>query len=93
VVHADLVANHKPHPEGLELAASQMGLEVSELVMVGDMMQDIKVAQNAGALASVGVTHGFSTRETLEELGASYVIDNLPELVEVIDDLARKHDA
>lgn len=93
VVHADLVSNHKPHPEGLELVAAQMGIDVSELVMVGDMMQDIKVAKNAGALASVGVTHGFSTRETLKELGADYVIDSLPELIQVIDDIARKHDA
>lgn len=89
VIVADDVSNHKPHPEGLELAAMRMGLDVSELVMVGDMMQDIKVAENAGALASVGVTHGFSTRETLEELGANYVIDSLPELIEVIDELER----
>lgn len=93
VIHAELVSNHKPHPEGLELAAAQMGIDVSELVMVGDMMQDIEVAKNAGALASVGVTHGFSTRQTLEELGADYVIDSLPELVEVVDTLVKKHDA
>lgn len=93
IVHAELVTNHKPHPEGLELAAAQMGIDTTELVMVGDMPHDISVAKNAGALASVGVTHGFSTRDVLTEAGADYVIDSLPELIEVIDAVARKHDS
>jgi len=87
IIHADRVTNHKPHPEGFKLAAAELQLEVNQLLMVGDMRQDIEVAANAGALGSVGITHGFGSRETLEKAGADYVIDSLPELLGVVDDI------
>lgn len=89
VVHAERVSRHKPDPEGLRLVAQELDIEVSTMVMVGDMRQDIEVAKNAGAYASVGVTHGFSTREDLESHGATTVIDNLPELIPAVEALEK----
>ena len=58
IVHAELVTNHKPHPEGLELAAAQMGIDT--WARDGRRYATRYFGgKNAGALASVGVTHGF----------------------------------
>lgn len=92
IVHADRVSKHKPDPEGLVLASQEMGIGVESIVMVGDMRPDIEVAKNAGAFASIGVTHGFSTREQLSAYGADMVIDTLGELPDAIGHLEARRD-
>ncbi len=90
VVYADRVVKHKPDPEGFNLALLEMNAEAEHTVMVGDLPPDIQVGKAVSALATVGITHGFGTREMLEAEKADYVIDTLTDLIEVIEDLESK---
>ena len=84
VVHADRVQKPKPDPEGFLLAVHECGVAPDSAVMVGDMSVDIEVGKSALALATIGVTHGFGTRESLESVGADYIIDSLSELPDIV---------
>lgn len=84
VVHSERVVKHKPDPEGFLLALSEIGAEAHETIMVGDSKNDILTGKNGRALTTVGVTHGFGTKEELQAAGADYLIDSLPELITII---------
>ncbi len=86
-VHSERTKNHKPHPEGILLAAQECGVEPSETVMVGDSRNDILAAKAAGCAAAIGVTHGNDSRENLEAAGADYIIDSLMVLPELISSI------
>ncbi|HET7302857.1 MAG TPA: HAD-IA family hydrolase [Candidatus Saccharimonadales bacterium] len=48
VIAAEDVANHKPHPESIELALHKLGSQAASTVLVGDSDKDLGAAQNAG---------------------------------------------
>lgn len=83
VIGADSVTHHKPDPEPVVNTLQTLGLEPSEVIVVGDMPVDILMARNASA-RSVGVTYGNSSREDLEAAGADYVIDSIAELLSLL---------
>ncbi len=74
----------KPHPEPVELALGQLACRPEEAVMVGDLAADITAGKAAGVAVTVGVTHGFGTRDMLVAARADYIIDSLVELPGVI---------
>lgn len=77
VVHQDRVARSKPDPEGFLLVTDELGVFPAETVMVGDSPADIFAGKNGGAYATIGLTHGNATRETLEAADADYLVDSL----------------
>jgi len=86
VVYAGDVARGKPDPEGYLTAASRLGVEPSEALVVEDAPPGIEAGRAAGA-ATVAVvsTHGAS------ELSAADVV--IPSLEELPAVLARDFDA
>ncbi len=64
VVAGDDLADKKPAPGPLLLAADKLGLPPATLVMVGDGAQDIECGRAAGA-RTVGVEGGIQARERL----------------------------
>lgn len=86
IVCGDEVANPKPHEEGVVVVSERMGIQVDEVVMVGDSKHDILSGKNAGVV-TIGVTHGFGTQEALEGAGADYVVGNLKEIAQTIEKL------
>lgn len=74
----------KPDPEGVLSAAERFGVLAGSMIMVGDTHIDVRTGKNAKVRATVGVTHGFGTREELESAGADYIIDSLAELPGII---------
>jgi HAD superfamily hydrolase (TIGR01509 family) len=48
VVTGSGVKNHKPHPEGVELALRQLKVHAQDSVLVGDSLSDYKAAGSAG---------------------------------------------
>lgn len=75
----DEVSRPKPHPEGILLAAKQLGASPGELCVVGDMHFDILAARDAGARC-VCVTTGYATRSELEALAPEAVFTRLDQV-------------
>lgn len=71
----------------VERAMEQMGPGV--LAMVGDRRPDMLAGRHFGLLA-VGVTWGFGSVEELTEAGAQVLVDQPPELVDVLRDAATR---
>lgn len=84
IVQGDEVTHHKPHPEGLFKALG--GLEVLPLhaAMIGDAAVDILAGKAAKVAVTVGITHGFGTREELEATKPDYIVDSASEILPLI---------
>ena len=83
VVGSDSVTNHKPHPEPALKTLTELNIEPSEAIMVGDMPVDIAMAHNAG-IKAVGVSFGNATHEELIEAKADWIIDDITMLLDII---------
>jgi HAD superfamily hydrolase (TIGR01509 family) len=84
VVHHERITKPKPSAEGFILAAKECGAKPEESIMVGDMAVDIDTGKNAGALSTIALTHGFGTKESLEEAEPGYIVDSLSAIKPII---------
>jgi sugar-phosphatase len=80
MVNAEDVSRGKPDPEGYLAAASRLGVDPAEALVVEDAPPGIEAGRAAGA-ATVGVT---STHRAEELAGADVVIETLEELPAVL---------
>ena len=60
-----------------------MHFDAEETLVVGDMAVDVLMGANAGA-KTCGVTWGNGSREELEEAGATFIIDRIEDLIEIV---------
>ncbi len=74
----------KPNPEGLELVAQRLAIPVTQLAIVGDTAIDIETGKNADVAMTIGVTHGFGSRESLNTAQADHIINHFDELPAVL---------
>ncbi len=74
----------KPSPESAFEIARAMQLPTSEVLFVGDTAIDIGTARAAGMIA-VGVEWGMRPRAELEGAGASHVIAEPSELLDLVE--------
>ena len=79
VVDGTHVANAKPAPDLLLLAARQLGADPSDCWCVGDATWDMLAAAAAGMVA-IGVTSGAADAATLRSAGARHVVASLAEI-------------
>lgn len=79
----DSVLPAKPNPARLWDFCDQYGFKPSEVIMVGDTLNDMIFANNAGATA-VGISADGRNRMILERR-ADYVIENISELLSLIN--------
>lgn len=73
----------KPAPDALLLAAERLGLDVTRALMVGDSMNDVGAARNAGcpvACVPYGYNHGHDIRDAAPDV----VVETLAELPALI---------
>jgi HAD superfamily hydrolase (TIGR01662 family) len=75
---------HKPSPEPLSFICSELNVDPSETLMVGDTELDIQCGKNAGA-KTCGVLYGYRTREQIEKEKPDFIISGLSDLVKVLD--------
>jgi hypothetical protein len=81
MVTRDLPLSPKPFPDGVHYAADKLGVDVAELLVVGDYAFDIQAGKSAGALTMYlhndpsGPFHGE---------GADFVVHSLSEALGVI---------
>ncbi|MBD3256531.1 MAG: HAD-IA family hydrolase [Candidatus Lokiarchaeota archaeon] len=70
------VTNLKPHPESIKKASELMGVPLKNIVMVGDMISDIKMGKAVGAV-TVGCLTGIFSKERLLKLEPDFVLDSV----------------
>ena len=83
VVGSQTTRRMKPHPEPLLFAASAMGVEPAECLMIGDTTIDIRTGKSAGA-QTVGVLCGFGTESELRRAGADLILRTTSDLLAVL---------
>lgn len=78
---SDDVDRSKPHPDLVDAAAGM--LDTPQVVMVGDSPWDVLAARAAGHEA-IGVDSGGFGRSTLEQAGATLVVDGVGDLLGLV---------
>ena len=63
IIGGEDVTHHKPHPEGLLLAAERLGIAPSEALYIGDATADARAAQRAGMPFAAVLRAGVTPRE------------------------------
>ena len=82
LIGGDTLAERKPHPLPLQVAAERIGLPVGDCVYVGDDERDIQAARAAG-MPSVAALWGYrQDHESPAEWGAEVVLQSPAELLD-----------
>ncbi|MFQ5928802.1 MAG: HAD-IA family hydrolase [Acidobacteriota bacterium] len=84
IVSRDDQVELKPDPAGILLAARKMGVQVEEMLVVGDFHFDIEAGRKAGAV-TVFLTNGAAPPRFL--FPPDYVITHLRELQDIVRNL------
>ena len=80
---AEDTARHKPYPDLALHILSELKLQPSEALVVGDATYDVLMGKGAGC-SVCAVTWGNQTREKLATAGPDYIIDHISELLELL---------
>ncbi|RWX73894.1 MAG: HAD family hydrolase [Candidatus Methanosuratincola verstraetei] len=83
VVSRDQVENPKPSPCHLRRVLELLGVSANEALVVGDSEMDIKPAKELGVKVAA-ITTGVRTEEELRAHSPDYIVDGLPEVVEIV---------
>ncbi|EGZ44342.1 phosphoglycolate phosphatase [Neisseria wadsworthii] len=84
ILGGDSLSEKKPNPLPLQHAAEVLGVDVKNMLMVGDSHNDILAAKAAGCM-SVGVSFGYGNMAELSKKSSTKpdcVINSLPEIYE-----------
>ncbi len=82
VIGGDSVQKRKPHPAPLLEAARLLGVDVSQLLMVGDNIHDVEAA-HAATMRCIAVSYGYHHRPP-SEFNADHLIDRFDELLSLV---------
>lgn len=74
----------KPSPEGVFGILEELGINVEDILYLGDTGTDMKTGKNAGAF-TIGALWGFRKREELEDNHADAIISHPLELLDYLD--------
>ncbi len=79
----------KPDPTLTLEVMSNLGVNPSECVFIGDSGMDCKTAVNSGCIG-IGVLWGFREKQELLENGASYIAEKPERLIDIINEINEK---
>lgn len=77
------VLNLKPHPDGLNLAIERLGVSKDNSIFLGDSLDDLHAARNAGIRVMI-ITDGENVREDILAAKPDHVIQGYEELLRVV---------
>ncbi len=80
IVSGDTLDVKKPNPKGLGYISEQMGVDVSNLLFVGDSSIDIKTARNANIDVWV-LTYGYNMGQDIRENNPDKVFDSFRDII------------
>jgi HAD superfamily hydrolase (TIGR01549 family) len=86
VITRDQVAHAKPDPDLFLAAATRLGVEISDSIVVGDSVWDLLAARRARALG-VGLLSGGYGQDELEQAGAYRVYQDPADLLKHLDEV------
>lgn len=84
IICSDDVTMPKPHPESLLTIMKHLDVNKGDAIMVGDAVNDILCAKNAGVF-SVAVTWGTNKEDILLDANPNIVVENIQELKQAIN--------
>jgi len=73
----------KPDPTGLQNLLYAAGMDLREVIFVGDTTVDMETARRLGVKA-IGVSWGYRSAAELEEAGADRIINSPSEIIELV---------
>lgn len=76
VVGGDSCEEKKPHPLPLQFACAQLEVSPGQTLMIGDSINDVEAAQQAGIEVLV-LPYGYNQGQPVETLTATAVVDDL----------------
>jgi len=83
IVTRDEVKEVKPHPNhGIEVLRL-LGVDPEEAILVGDHPTDVIGGKVAG-MKTAGVLSGRTTREAFEEVGATYILEDIRGIPDIL---------
>jgi phosphoglycolate phosphatase len=83
IVTRDEVREVKPHPNHGTEVLRLLGLKPEEGILVGDHPTDILAGRSVG-MKTAGVLSGRTARKGFEEVGATYVLQDIREILEIV---------
>ncbi|HFU4455994.1 TPA: HAD family hydrolase [Streptococcus suis] len=83
IAGASLDSSRISKTDVISYALAQLDYDPQTTIMVGDREHDIEGAQ-ANQLASIGVLYGYGNRQELEEAGARWIIETVPDLQKLL---------
>ncbi|WP_105113228.1 HAD family hydrolase [Streptococcus suis] len=83
IAGASLDSSRISKTDVISYALAQLDHDPQTTIMVGDREHDIEGAQ-ANQLASIGVLYGYGNRQELEEAGARWIIETVPDLPKLL---------
>ncbi len=86
LITANKVEKHKPHPEPILKAMSQLDSTKEETLMVGDTLFDLEAAKNAGVKSVlVGWSEDVTTLEEAGPYKPDFVIEKASDLLDIVE--------
>ncbi|MFZ7131000.1 MAG: HAD-IA family hydrolase [Eubacteriales bacterium] len=67
----------------IRIASKDVGVDKSQLLMVGDRYNDIEAGKEVG-LDTIGVTYGYGSLEEIQGTHATYIVNDPMEIVEIV---------
>lgn len=87
VIGGECIPNPKPAPDALWLSAERLGVPIERGLMVGDSLNDVGAARNAGCPV-VCVPYGYNHGHDIREAEPDAVIASLAELPAMLPEAA-----
>lgn len=75
---------HKPSAEPLQKICSDLNIDVTNTLIVGDSELDIQCGKNAGA-KTCAVTYGYRTKDELEKSYPDFLIDKIVDVARFVN--------
>jgi phosphonatase-like hydrolase len=86
LVGSDEVELGRPHPYMIQKMMLEGGItDPLQVAKVGDTEVDVREGQNAGCKYTIAVTTGAFTRAQLEPYNPDYIIDDIAQIIDIIN--------
>jgi phosphoglycolate phosphatase len=85
IVTRDEVKEVKPHPNHGTEVLRLLGINPDEAILVGDHPTDV-LAGKAVGMKTAGVLSGRTTREAFEHVGATYILEDIRGITDIVSE-------